>query len=155
MLHDNETAARASTFLLRVGAGLLFMAHGTQKLMGWFGGMDQAGGSAPLISQMGLAGVLETFGGALIVVGLFARPVAAVLFVEMIAAYVMVHAPQALAPIQNQGELALLYAVVFLFFVGHGAGAISLDALRRKPGSADVVEWPREREVDRMRRRAS
>ena len=155
MLHSNENAARVTTFLLRVGAGLLFMAHGTQKLLGWFGGVDQAGGTVPLISQLGMAGVLETVGGALIVVGLFARPVAAVLFVEMVVAYVMVHAPQALAPIQNQGELALLYGLVFLFFVGHGAGAISLDAMRRKPGSADVVEWPRQREADRMRRRAS
>lgn len=117
----------ATHVLLRVGAGLLFMQHGAQKLLGWFGGFGPEGGTAPLFSLMGLAGVLELFGGLLIVVGLFTVPVAVVLLAEMVIAYVIAHVPQGPVPIQNGGELALLYAFVFAFFAAHGAGPFSLD----------------------------
>ena len=73
--------------ILRIAAGLLFMEHGAQKWFGWFGGMGSPGVSAPLMSQLGAAGVLEVVGGALLVIGLFTRPVAAVLLFEMIVAY--------------------------------------------------------------------
>lgn len=149
-----EKSASATHVALRVGAGLLFMFHGAQKLLGWFGGMGEGGGTAALISQMGLAGVLELFGGTLIVIGLFVRPVAFVLVLEMIVAYVQVHAPQALLPIQNQGELALLYALTFLYFAGNGAGAVSLDALRHRPEEPPAVAQP-EKERLEIRRRAS
>ncbi len=119
--------ASATHVILRIAAGLLFIPHGAQKLLGWFGGMGGSGATAELFSLMGLAGVLELFGGALIVVGLLTRPVALVLALEMVAAYVMAHMPQALAPIQNGGELSLLYAVIFLHLAATGAGAASVD----------------------------
>src|SRR3954470_6201031 len=73
--------------LLRIGAGLLYMQHGLQKLFGMFGGMDGAGATVTLMSQMGLAGVLETFGGLLLVLGLLTRPVAFLLAGEMLVAF--------------------------------------------------------------------
>jgi len=115
---------------LRVGAGLLFMQHGAQKLFGLLGGIDGNGASAELFSQYGLAGALELFGGALIVAGLFTRPVAAGLALLMVVAYFVGHGHQGGFPIQNGGELALLYALVFAFLAGNGTGAWSLDARR-------------------------
>src|SRR5690606_30792385 len=85
--------------ILRIVAGLLFMQHGVQKLFGWLGGFGPDGGTAPLASMFGLAGVLETFGGLLIVLGLFTRPVAVILVVEMLSAYVIAHLPQGFWPI--------------------------------------------------------
>jgi putative oxidoreductase len=117
--------------LLRIGAGLLYMQHGAQKLFGMFGGMGPNGGTVPLISQMGLAGVLEFFGGFLIVLGLVTRPVALLLACEMLVAYFQAHLPQGVVPIENKGELALLFMLVWLFLAGNGAGPFSLDARRR------------------------
>jgi putative oxidoreductase len=87
-----------------------------------------------LLSLMGLAGVLEAFGGLLFLIGLFTRPVAFILCGFMAAAYFMGHAPQGhvLLPMLNQGELAVLYCFVFLYFVFAGAGAWSVDAARRR-----------------------
>jgi len=119
---------RATHAFLRIMAGLLFMQHGLQKLFGLFGGMGGPGVTAPLMSLMGVAGVLEFAGGILLVLGLLTRPVAAVLLFEMIYAFATVHAPQGGAPIQNQGELALLYASIFMFLMGAGAGPFSVDA---------------------------
>ena len=121
------TAAPITHAVLRIGAGLLFMEHGAQKLFGLLGGTDGAGGTAPLISIYGLAGILEFFGGLLIVLGLFTRPVAAILVIEMLSAYVIAHLPQGGFPIQNGGELALLYALVFAFLAANGPGPASLD----------------------------
>jgi putative oxidoreductase len=123
--------------LLRIGAGLLFMQHGAQKLFGALGGMDGQGAQAELMSRMGLAGVVEFFGGLLIAIGLATRPVAAIAMIQMIAAYFIAHLPQGGLPVQNGGELALLYALVWAFFVGNGAGPLSVDAAlarRRGPG---------------------
>lgn len=125
------TLAPITHTALRVGAGLLFMQHGAQKLFGLLGGVDGAGAAVPLLSQFGLAGVLELFGGALVVLGLFTRPVAAVLAALMVAAYFIAHAAQAVFPIQNGGELALLYALVFAFLASSGPSRWSLDGLRR------------------------
>lgn len=119
--------------LLRVLAGFAFSLHGFQKLFGMFGGMGGQGGNADLFSLMGMAGVLETFGGILILLGLFTRPVAFLLSGQMAVAYFMVHAPKGFWPIQNGGELAALYSFLFLWFVGAGAGQWSLDqALEKK-----------------------
>ena len=95
-----------------------------------------------LMSLMGLAGILETFGGLLILVGLFTRPVAFVLCGFMAVAYFMAHASQGhvLLPMLNQGELAVLYCFVFLYFVFAGAGAWSLDGMRQR---ARVATTPR------------
>ncbi len=123
--------------ILRIGAGLLFMQHGAQKLFGALGGVDGKGMKVELMGQMGLAGVLEFFGGLLIVIGLATRPVAAILCLLMIAAYFIAHMPQGGLPVQNGGELALLYALVWLYFAGNGAGPASVDAAlagRRGPG---------------------
>ena len=115
--------------LLRIGAGLLFMQHGAQKLFGLLGGfMGTPGATAPLMSQLGLAGVLEFFGGLLIVLGLFTRPVAFLLAGEMLVAFLQAHLPQGGFPIQNGGELPLLFALVWAFLMGNGAGPLSVDA---------------------------
>lgn len=111
---------------LRIVGGLLFWQHGAQKLFGWFGGDP-----VTLVSQMGLAGVLEFFGGALIVLGLFTRPVAFVLSGEMAVAYFTAHLPRAFMPIQNGGELAALYCFLFLFLAAAGGGPFGLDAILR------------------------
>ncbi|MGH7543336.1 MAG: DoxX family protein [Gemmatimonadota bacterium] len=119
--------AGATHAILRIIAGALFFMHGTPKLFGWFGGMGEAGGSAPLFSLMGLAGVLEVFGGLLILLGLFTRPVALILALEMIIAYFYAHFPRGPVPLLNGGELALLYMSVWIFLAGNGAGPLSLD----------------------------
>ena len=120
--------------ILRILAGALFCMHGMPKLFGWFGGMGEAGGSAPLFSLMGLAGVLEVFGGLLILLGLFARPVAVILALEMIIAYFMAHLPRGPVPYLNGGELALLYMSVWIFLAGNGAGPWSLDRMMKRRG---------------------
>jgi putative oxidoreductase len=118
--------------VLRIGAGLLFMQHGLQKLLGFFGGMGPNGGSVALVSQFGLAGVIETFGGFLLVIGLFIRPVAAVAALEMLIAYFQVHFPRGGFPIENRGELPLLFMLIWLFMAGNGAGPFSVDARRMR-----------------------
>jgi putative oxidoreductase len=117
---------RAAHALLRIAAGFLFLQHGLQKLFGLFGGVQ--GSAVPLMSQLGVAGVIETAGGLFLIIGLFTRPVAALLIAEMIAAYFIAHLPQGRWPIQNQGELALLYASIFAFLAANGAGPLSVDA---------------------------
>ncbi len=126
--------------LLRIVVALLFMQHGAQKLFGVLGGAGPGGGSVELFSQMGLAGVLEFFGGALLALGLFTAPVAFILAGQMAVAYFMAHAPQGFWPIQNRGELAALFSFVFLFFAAAGPGRFSLDGLllrRTRRGTAD------------------
>jgi putative oxidoreductase len=109
---------------------LLFIAHGTMKLFAFPAAMPM---EFELFSLMGLAALLELFGGLLILVGLFTRPVAFVLSGFMAVAYFMAHAPQGFFPIVNNGELAVLYCFVFLYFVFAGPGALSLDeALGRR-----------------------
>ena len=108
--------------------GIAVLQHGLQKLFGMLGGMGPAGATAPLFSLMGAAGVLEFAGGILLVLGLLTRPIAAILLLEMVYAFATVHAPQGGAPIQNQGELALLYGSIFMFLMGAGAGPFSIDA---------------------------
>ncbi len=129
---DNATARMLS--VLRIMAGFLFMAHGAQKL---FGFLAPPGAPAPpLLSQMGIGGVLEFFGGLLLLVGLFTRPVAFILSGMMAVAYFQMHAPGGFWPLQNRGELAVLYCFLFLFFAVAGGGVWSLDRLigRRAPG---------------------
>jgi putative oxidoreductase len=86
-------------------------------------------------SLMGVAGILELVGGALLLLGLFTRPVAFILSGQMAAAYFMAHAPQGFLPILNGGELAVLYSFLFLYFAAAGGGAFSLDGLRGKARS--------------------
>ena len=116
--------------VLRIVTGYLVIPHGTAKL---FGAPHQAMfDGLQFMSLMGLAGVIEVFLGALFLIGLFTRPVAFVLCGFMAAAYFMAHGSQGnvLLPMLNQGELAVLYCFVFLYFVFSGAGAWSVDAMR-------------------------
>lgn len=116
--------------LLRIAAAFVFLTHGTQKL---FGVPIAAPMPIPLMSMMGLAGILETFGGALMLIGLFTRPVAFVLAGEMALAYFMAHAPRSFWPIANGGEAAVLYCFIFLYIAAAGPGPWSVDAARRRP----------------------
>ena len=115
--------------ILRIVVAFLFIEHGAQKLLGVPGAGDHR---VELMSLMGLAGVLEFLGGALVLLGLFTRPVAFVLSGEMAFAYFMAHAPQGFWPIVNQGEAAVFYCFVFLYFSAAGAGPWSLDRALRK-----------------------
>lgn len=131
-----ETWRPRALAILRIVTAYLFMAHGTAKLFGMpyqkmFDGLQ-------LVSLPGLAGVLEVFGGLLILIGLFTRPVAFVLCGFMAVAYFMAHGSQGhvLLPMLNGGELAVLYCFVFLYLVFSGAGAWSVDAMRRPAGRA-------------------
>ncbi|MBC7545579.1 MAG: DoxX family protein [Candidatus Sericytochromatia bacterium] len=123
-----DSLAPTAHAVLRIGAGCLFLEHGLVKLFGWITNATPV----PLMSLMGLAGVLETVGGVMLILGLLTRPVAFILTGQMVVAYLMVHAPQGLWPIQNKGELALLYALIFAFLATHGAGPLSLDRLRHR-----------------------
>jgi putative oxidoreductase len=115
-----------------VVAGLLFMAHGLQKVFGMFGGLGGHGATAPMWSLFWVAGVLETVGGLAIVLGLFTRLVAFVLCGEMAVAYFRQHFPRGLWPIQNGGELAILFCFIFLYLWAAGPGPISLDRTWRR-----------------------
>ena len=127
-----DQAKRATFFLLRVVAGLLFLQAGGMKLFNWFGGVPaQFGGQPPLMSQIGIGAVLEFFGGTAILLGLFTRPVAFILSGEMAVAYFQFHQPHGLWPIQNHGEPAVLLCFIFLYIAAHGAGEWSLDAKLR------------------------
>ena len=114
--------------VLRIVAALIFFAHGTQKILGFpASDMNPAAMSLPWI-----AGMLELIGGALLIVGLFTRPVAFVLSGLMAVAYWMAHAPQSPYPALNGGDAAILYCFVFLYFVFSGPGPISLDAMMKR-----------------------
>ena len=110
--------------ILRIVAALIFMAHGTQKLLG-FPASPNPGPAA--FSLPWIAGVLELAGGALLIRGLFVRPVAFVLSGLMAAAYWIAHAPRSPYPVLNGGDAAILYCFVFLFIAAAGGGAWSLD----------------------------
>ncbi|MFB3777858.1 MAG: DoxX family protein [Bryobacteraceae bacterium] len=115
--------------VLRIIAGFLFSLHGLQKLFGAFGGLSGQGATAAFGTQIWLAGVLECFGGLLIFLGLFTRPVAFLLCGQMAVAYFQAHAPRAFWPVLNGGELAVLNCFVFLYLSIAGAGSVSLDYL--------------------------
>jgi putative oxidoreductase len=127
-----STAAWAPRILsiFRVVIGLLFLCHGLVKLFGFPAGI--APGQVPLFGIYGLAGALEFFGGAAVVLGLFTRPVAFILSGEMAVAYFMAHAPQSYHPLVNMGESAILFSFGFLYLAFAGAGYWNLDALRSK-----------------------
>src|SRR3954449_11309409 len=110
--------------VLRIVVALLFLSHGTQKLLG-FPASPNPGPA--LFSIYGLAGVLEIVGGLLLVLGLFTRPVAFILSGEMAFAYFISHFPKSFFPAQNGGDAAILFCFVFLYLVFAGAGAWSLD----------------------------
>ncbi len=122
--------------ILRMVTGLIFLLHGSQKLLNFPSGTTP---QPPLMSLFGLGSVLELFGGLLILVGLFTRPVAFILAGEMAVAYFMFHQPRNLFPTLNGGDAAILYCFIFLYLVTAGAGPWSLDAVRGERDRAVIV----------------
>jgi len=114
--------------VLRIVAGAVFVSFGTMKLFD-FPPLPAGMPPIPLMSQMGLAGTLEFFGGLLILTGLFTRPVSFVLAGEMAVAYFQGHYPRSFWPTTNMGTPAILYCFIFLYFVFAGAGPWSVDAM--------------------------
>jgi len=110
--------------IVRLVFGFLFMSHGAQKLFGIFGGHGTMGMKIFLF-----AGIIEFFGGILIAIGYRARYIAIITACEMIYAYSTVHFPRGMWPIENGGELAVLYLLFFLFTIANGAGPWSVDAI--------------------------
>jgi putative oxidoreductase len=125
----SERLQGVALVLLRVVAGLLFLQAGGMKLFDWFGGVP--GGHPSLLSQVWIGGVLEFYGGAAILLGLWTRVIAFILSGEMAVAYFQFHQPAGFWPIQNHGEPAVLFCFIFLFLAAHGAGNWSVDAALR------------------------
>jgi putative oxidoreductase len=120
--------------ILRIVTAFMFIQHGSAKLfqiphVPMFDGVQ-------VMSLTGLAGILEVVGGALILAGLFTRPVAFVLSGEMAFAYFIAHAPHSLLPVLNGGEMAVEWCFVFLYMSAAGPGAWSIDGWRRARPSA-------------------
>lgn len=119
--------------LLRIVAAYMFLLHGTAKFFEFPVSMTGGNGAVPLMSMYGIGGILEIGGGILLLLGLFTRPVAFLLSGMMVYAYFFMHATaeNIALPLVNQGELALLYSVVFFLLVFVGAGAFALDNKRQ------------------------
>lgn len=128
--------------LLRVVSALFLAQHGVQKMFGLLLPPDRPAQPFELLSQRGLAGVLEVFGSLLLALGLFTRPVAFLLSGLMAFAYFLGHAGDAFWPILNRGELAALFCFVFFYFSARGGGPYSVDALlegRRRTARLDFA----------------
>ncbi len=136
---SSERWAPCAHALLRIVAGYLFMLHGSAKLLGT--PHVAAYDHLSLASLIGVAGLLELVGGALVLIGLFVRPVAFILSGEMAVAYFTAHASRGspLLPILNQGDGAVLYCFIFLFLAAAGAGMWSVDAARRGRSAAATL----------------
>jgi putative oxidoreductase len=132
--------------VLRIVAAFMFMAHGGQKVLGF-----PVAASHPfqVFTLAGCAGVLELFGGILLLIGLFTRPVAFILSGEMAFAYFLAHAPHGFWPLVNRGELAALYCFVFLYLAIAGGGRWSVDRWLR-PTVPVTHEEPLGRRVARQ-----
>jgi putative oxidoreductase len=115
--------------LLRIMAAFMFIQPGTSKLFAFPIGMPPTGDTAQLMSQIGIGGLLEIVGGALMLIGLFTRPVAFILSGEMAVAYFQFHAPQGFWPVVNGGVPAAIYCFVWLYFSAADPGPWSLDTL--------------------------
>jgi putative oxidoreductase len=138
---DNEIVARWKGFapqllsVLRIVAAFIFIPSGTSKLFGWPVAMPQ-GVTAPWFSEIWFAGVIETFGGALLLIGLCTRPIAFIAAGEMAVAYFQYHAPKAFWPSVNQGTAAALFCFIWLYVSSAGPGPWSVDAaIRSSAGS--------------------
>ena len=115
--------------ILRIVAALLFMEHGTAKLLGFPPGPNPA---PALFTLIWVQGVIELVGGVLLAIGLFTRPVAFILAGDMAVAYFMAHAPRSFYPLLNGGDLAITYCFIFLYLAVAGGGIWSLDTARRR-----------------------
>jgi putative oxidoreductase len=117
--------------IFRIVAAAIFITSGTTKMFGWPAGMPE-GFEFEIMSQIGLAAVLEIGGGTLMLLGLWTRPVAFVLSGMMAVAYFQGHAPQSLWPTVNMGIPAIMYCFFWLYLSAAGPGALSIDSLRSK-----------------------
>ena len=115
--------------VLRIVVGFLYLLHGTQKLLAI--PASASGATVPLASRLGAAGVIEIVGGTLILLGLFTHLAAFICSGEMAVAYFLVHAPRAPLPLQNSGELPVLFCFIFLYLAAAGPGPWSVDAVRK------------------------
>jgi putative oxidoreductase len=137
-MSESNPVAKWSAFapelrsVLRIVAAFMFMLSGTMKLFAFPAGVPPDGGTLPWMSQAGIGGMLEVFGGGLVLLGLFTRPIAFLLSGEMAVAYFQFHFPQGFWPTMNGGVPAALYCFVWLYFSAAGAGPWSLDAMRRR-----------------------
>lgn len=113
--------------ILRVVTGLLFLEHGTQKILHF----PVSDFHPPMFSLLWVGGILEIVGGVLIIIGLFTRPAAFILSGMMAVAYFMMHAPNSFFPALNGGDAAILFCFVFLYLVFAGPGSFSLDGKRK------------------------
>jgi len=120
--------------ILRIVAAFIFLQAGTMKIFAWPSGMPD-GGTAPFMTQTWIGGVLEFAGGALMLIGLWARPVAFILSGEMAVAYFQFHQPGGFWPVENGGVSAVIYCFVWLYFSAAGAGIWSVDAKLSKNGT--------------------
>jgi putative oxidoreductase len=111
---------------LRIVTGLLFLFHGSQKLLGW--PAEPTAGMAPYVTYVG--GPIELIGGALVMVGLMTRWAAFICSGEMAFAYWMAHGSGSMYPLLNRGELAIMFCFAFLYIASQGPGIWSLDATR-------------------------
>jgi putative oxidoreductase len=118
--------------ILRIVAAFLFIQFGTAKWFAFPAAVMPDGGTVPLASLVGVAAVLETVGGLLLLVGLFTRPLAFLLSGQMAFAYFIGHAPQGFWPVLNQGTDAVIFAFLWLYFSAAGPGPWSLDAWRKR-----------------------
>ncbi len=115
-----------------VAAFLAFVTYGTSKLFAWPAATLLNGATAVIASKIGFAGVLETVGGALLLVGLFTRPIAFLVCGEMAYAYLTSHMVRSFWPTVNQGAPALLFCFIWLYISAAGPGPWSLDAVVRR-----------------------
>jgi putative oxidoreductase len=125
----NQAWSERMLSILRIVAALLYLEHGLAKFFGFphVANFDNLN----LVSLIGVAGLIETIGSALLLLGLFTRIAAFIMSGEMAFAYFMSHAPRGFFPILNNGEVAVLYCFLFLYFAVAGGGAWSIDQLRR------------------------
>ena len=149
---------------VRIVAAFVFIQSGTMKLFAFPIGMPPNGGAAPPFTEPWLAGILEVFGGALLALGLFTRPVAFILSGEMAVAYFQFHAPKSFWTVVNGGSPAILFCFLWLYFSAAGPGAWSLDGLRDTHRQGRYLRWRRAvgeylgysgRSVEMPRRRSS
>lgn len=124
--------------VLRIVAAFVFFQVGSAKIFAFPAAVMPDGGTAPLTSLAGVAGILEVVGGTLLLLGLFTRPVAFVLSGEMAFAYFIGHAPQGFWPVLNGGQPAILFCFIWLYISAAGPGPWSIDAIRRRRVMAAV-----------------
>lgn len=125
--------------IMRIVVGFMFFTHGAQKVLGIMGGFGgEPGNTAPLFSLLGLAGLIELTGGLLIMLGFMTGWVAFITSGEMAVAYFRAHAPRGVWPLQQGGgEIAIVYAFVFLYLASRGSGIWSIDAVMGKSKAAE------------------